>query len=78
MTVQVQSATFGKSKKVLQQALTESPQSVRFHDPSFFNPRSFTGADIKPGEKFPVVMDPATRQRFSTVERKSDGSFRVS
>lgn len=84
MTVQLAPRTarlFGKSKKTLHAALTENPHQVAFDDPSMFSPRHggcFTGDDMAPGERFPVVMDPATRMRFSTVARKLDGSFSVS
>jgi hypothetical protein len=77
MTVALRSAKFSASKGVLQDALNTQPDRVEFHDPSLFNERWFTGHDIKVGERFPVVMDPATRRRFSTVVRKSDGTFKV-
>lgn len=78
MTVQLSSTRFGANKKVLQEQLNTAPATVCFEDPSFFAPRSFCGADIKAGESFAVVMDPATRRRFSTVQRKGDGTFKVS
>ena len=77
MTVLLSTARFGTSKGVLEQTLNTKPQDVTFRDPSIYNERWFTGADIKVGERFPVVMDPATRRRFSTVIRKSDGTFKV-
>jgi hypothetical protein len=77
MTIQLITARHGTSKGVLQEALNTEPTNVGFHDPSIRNERYFTGFDIKVGERFPVVMDPATRKRFSTVVRKSDGTFKV-
>ena len=78
MTVQLVSANaYGKSKATLQAALTAHPSLVWFDDPSPWGSRSFTGADIKPGDRFLVVMDPKTRMRFAEVERRSDGSFKV-
>jgi len=77
MTVQLRSARFGKSKKVLQDMLNTDPMAVYFVDPSFFNPRSFRGDEMVAGERFPVVMDPETRRRFATVARNDDGTFRV-
>ena len=76
MTIQLITPQHGTSKGVLEAALNTSP-SVGFHDPSLSNERWFTGFDIKVGNRFPIVMDPATRSRFSTVIRKSDGTFKV-
>lgn len=82
MTIQLGPHTaglYGKSKKTLEDALN-TKKSVGFHDPSCFTPRhggDFTGADMDRGEKFSVVMDPLRRSRFATVERRADGSFRV-
>ena len=75
MTIQVHN--FAKSKATLQAALTETPDKVRFSDPSPFGVRCFTGAEIKLSESFAVVMDPATRMRFSMVTRRKDGTFKV-
>lgn len=80
MTIQVMSRTAAKSKKTLEVALNESAGLVNFYDPSIFEGSrgQFTGEDIKPGEKFPVVMDHPQRNRFATVSRKPDGKFKVS
>lgn len=75
MTIQVQTAN--QSKAVLLACLTDKPESVRFYDPSIVNERRFTGADIKPGDRFPVVMDHPKRNRFAEVIRKADGTFKV-
>jgi len=75
MTVQV--LTENKSKAVLLAALTTAPQSVRLYDPSFVAERRFTGADIKPGERFPVVMDHPRRNRFAEIIRTPSGLFKV-
>lgn len=77
MTIQVQSRAHGASKAALQAALTANPAGVWFYDPSIMAPRSFTGADMAPGEKFPVVMDHPKLQRFATVARLPGGGFRV-
>lgn len=76
MTIQVYS-DHAKSKATLTAALNSNPQAVRFYDPSLFNSRIFRASEMKPGERFPVVMDPQTRRRFAEVERRADGSFRV-
>ena len=75
MTIQVHN--FAKSKATLQAALTETPDKVTFSDPSPFGVHYFTGATIRVGESFPVVMDPATRMRFAGVARRKDGMFKV-
>lgn len=69
MTVQVRSVKFAKSKRILQDALNEFPSLIWFEDPSIFNPRVFTGNDMKPGEQMAVVMDPPKRNRFALVTR---------
>lgn len=77
MTIILRTPAAGKSKKSLESALNEDPSKVRFEDPSFFFPKpSFTGDTIEDGASFPVVMDPETRRRFSTVARKG-GVFKV-
>lgn len=80
MTIQVSSTRFATSKKVLEAALNSNPEQVAFADPSLFEGSRgvFTGADIKNPEKFAVVMDPQTRRRFATVQRKFNGQFKVS
>ena len=78
MTIQLRTPAAGKSKAILQTELNQAPINILFEDPSIFAPRMFRGSQIKPGESFPVVMDPATRQRFASVTRKSDGTFKVS
>jgi len=80
MTIQVASTRFASSKATLQAALNSTPDHVRFDDPSIFEGSRghFDASSIKPGEKFPVVMDPQTRRRFATVERKLNGQFKVS
>ena len=75
MTIQV--CTANQSKAILLACLTDKPESVRFYDPSIINERQFTGADIKPGERFPVVMDHPKRNRFAVIIRKPDGTFKV-
>lgn len=80
MTVQLAShLAHGKSKKVLQEALSRTPGQVRFYDPSIFSGSRgvFTGAAITAGDRFAVVMDPDTRRRFATVVCKADGTFKV-
>lgn len=77
MTIQLATARHGTSKAVLQAALTAGARSVVFADPSIFNPRSFYGTEIQPGESFACVLDPATRRRFCTVKRLADGTFKV-
>jgi hypothetical protein len=84
MTVQLAprtAALYGKSKATLQAALTETPFRVAFDDPSMFSPRHggcFNGTNLTVGEKFAVVMDPAKRTRFATIELKPDGKIKVS
>jgi hypothetical protein len=77
MTVIVRAARFGRSKQALQAGLDTMPGLVWFEDPSIVNPRIFTGEQVAIGERFPVVMDPATRRRFADVTRLPDGSFKV-
>jgi hypothetical protein len=76
MTIQLASIRHGQSKAALQSALNTMPDRVEFHDPSIMAPRWFVGADMAVGERFPIVMDPATRRRFATVAR-TDKGFRV-
>lgn len=80
MTIQLSSTTqHGKSKARLAEGLNETPELVRFVDPSIF-PGSrghFRGTDCRPGESFTVVLDPETRRRFATVICRADGSFQV-
>lgn len=73
----VQCLTENKSKAVLLDALKTRPESVRFYDPSIVSERRFTGRDIKPGDRFPVVMDHPKRSRFAEVSRTSTGVFKV-
>lgn len=76
MTIQV--LTENKSKATLLAALTTDPAKVRFYDPSIVAERRFTGADIKPGESFLVVMDHPRRTRFATITRRLiGGAFQV-
>ncbi len=81
MTIQLGTyKSHGTSKTVLQAALNEQPERVRFEDPSIFQGSrgTFYGNDIKNGEKFPIVMDPQTRRRFATIVRDlNTGAFRV-
>lgn len=79
MTIQLCSLEAGKSKKALEAALHKDPQHVPFYDPSIFQGSrgTFIGADIKPGESFPAVMDHPKRMRFATVTRKADGRFKI-
>lgn len=80
MTIQVASTRFASSKQVLETALNTTPDHVHFDDPSIF-PGSrghFNATTIQIGEKFAVVMDPQTRRRFATVQRKLNGQFKVS
>ena len=80
MTIQVTSAVFGKSKAALQDALNATPTAVVFYDPSIFQGSRgyFTGSDMSVGESFPVVMDPAKRNRFAGVKRVRADQFKVS
>ena len=80
VTIQLASTRFGESKVKLQATLNSHPDWVRFDDPSPFNDSrgNFSAVNVKLGEKFAVVMDPATRRRFATVRRLEDGSFKVS
>lgn len=79
MTIQLLSTRYGKSKATLATALNEDPARVAFEDPSIFPGARglFTGADIKPGERFALVMGPPTRRRFATVQRTLSGLFKV-
>jgi hypothetical protein len=70
----------GKSKATLEAALNEAPERVRFTDPAVFGPKgggAFSGAEILPGERETVVLDPKTRRRFAQIERDAKGAFRV-
>lgn len=80
MTIQLRSQQYGKSKATLTAQLNEDPARVRFEDPSIFagSRGQFTGADVKPGERFPLVMDHPKRSRFATLQRRLDGTFEVS
>lgn len=80
MTIQLRSQQYGKSKATLQEALNTTPTRVWFEDPSIFpgSRGQFTGADVKPGERFPLVMDHPKRSRFATLQRRPDGTFKVS
>lgn len=75
MTIQV--VTFNASKTVLRDALASTPGRVRFFDPSPTDNRMFSGLDIKLGDLFPVVLDHPRRTRFAKIERRPDGTFRV-
>lgn len=77
MTIQLQSREFGKSKATLAAALNASPASVWFYNPSIVCEGEFSGDEIKPHERFPIVMDPPKRQRFAEIWRRPDGTFRV-
>lgn len=80
MTWQLVSPLYGKSKAVLEAALNEAPERVRFTDPAVFGPKgggAFQGNEILPGESGTVVLDPATRRRFARIERTTKGVFRV-
>jgi hypothetical protein len=72
MTIRLQSPQFGKSKKALEEALN-SGQTVWFDDPSPFGDRAFRASERLVGTKFACVMDPQTRMRFATIERRSGG-----
>ena len=80
MTIQVLGTIVGKSKKVLQDGLNTRPDLVWFYDPSIFpgSRGTFPSNKMKLGECFPVVMDHPKRTRFSFVERRADGTFKVS
>lgn len=80
MTIQISSTRFATSKQALEAALNSTPDHVCFVDPSISSDSRghFDATAIKVGEKFPVVMDPQTRRRFATVQRKLNGQFRVS
>lgn len=73
----IQVLTCNASKVKLLAALQTQPQAVSFYDPSIMNERRFSGADVKHGESFTVVMDPQTRRRFAKVMRRPNGEFRV-
>lgn len=77
MTIQLTTLSVARSKRTLLDALKTVPEAVRFYDPSFIRPRSFSGADMVPGERIDVVMDPTTRRRFAIVVRRLDGTFQV-
>lgn len=79
MTIQVSSTRVARSKATLEAALAADPREVWFYDPSIFQGSrgTFSADEVKPGDRFPVVMDPATRQRFAEIVRKPDGSFKV-
>lgn len=77
MTVQVVKAEHGKSKAALLAAVEAGAEKVWFRRPTPWGDEEFSAAGIKPHERFPVVMDPATRRRFAEIERRPDGSFRV-
>lgn len=77
MTIQCKTPGAAVSKATLQAALNSDPGSVRFVEPTPWDDREFSGAEWPRGARKPVVMDPTTRRRFSTVERLQDGSFRV-
>lgn len=68
----------GKSKATLQAALNSDLEIVNFMEPTPWEERYFSQTSVKPGEKFAVVMDPATRMRFATVQQRADGSWKVS
>lgn len=76
MTVQVVYVADGKNKAALLTSLEDG--TAMFYDPSIFETsRGYFGCrDIKCGEIFPVVMD-EKRTRFSEVERRKDGTWRV-
>lgn len=78
MTIQCLTPGAAVSKATLQAALNSDPGKVKFREPTPTRDRLFSGADWPHGMCKPVVMDPATRRRFSMVERLQDGTFRVS
>lgn len=42
-------------------------------NPTPFGDRIFRSPDLPVGFREPVVLDPTTRRRFATIERKPDG-----
>ena len=77
MTIILQTTSAGKSKAALKAALEAKPADVAFHDPSFLEPRWFTGEDVKFGERFAVVMDHPKRMRFALITRTREGGWKV-
>lgn len=80
MTILLHTLAYGKNKRVLQDALNGPHRMICFMDPSIFagSRGIFAATDMRVGEEFPCVMDPATRMRFSTVKRVSETVWRVS
>lgn len=80
MTIQVSSTQYSTSKKALQDRLNTEPGTVTFYNPSLFTtlPSNFYGRNIPERSHFPVVMDHPKRNRFATITRKPDGTFKVS
>ncbi len=78
MTIQLASPQYAKSKAVLQEALNDPQNVVRFQDPGIFSTRPrFDQRNIENGESFSFVFDPQTRRRFGTVKRDEFGMFKV-
>jgi hypothetical protein len=68
-----------KTKKALRDAIA-SGQTVHFDGTSMFDPPSYDLSELLETEKLSVVgPDPYTKRSwYATVERKSDGTIRVS
>lgn len=78
MTIQLASLQFAKSKAILQEALNDENNVVRFQDPGIFSNRPrFDQRNIKKGESFNFVFDPQTRRRFGIVKSDLNGVFKV-
>ena len=78
MTIQLASPQFAKSKAILQEALNDKNNVVRFLEPGIFaNRPRFDQHSIKKGKSFNFVFDPQTRRRFGIVKRDLNGVFRV-
>ena len=80
MTIQLHSLTYGTSKTTLRDALNADPhRMVCFYDPSIFSGSRgiFAATDMRLGEEFCVVMDPASRRRFAFVKRVREDLWSV-
>ena len=51
-------------------------EDIQIEDPSIFNPRMFTTADMGRGEKIVVTNHPK-RSYFCTIEKDIDGKLKV-
>jgi hypothetical protein len=63
------------TKKAFRERVASAPERVYIDDPSIFNPRGFSAAEMKPGQRETVTNHPK-RSWFAQIVRTADG-FKV-